>query len=186
MKSKYLLASVFVLACLLTGCVTVFVPVDTPTPAPTAIIVATLPPPTRTPVASPTQFQFAQTCSADPLAEVCSRPSVGILSKSCIKKVPYVLLGLTPGSTFEVVSPGMTCKDEKVHGGVQQVSCTGQQLYSYELKVCDTACSTLQLETDTDQCPHGYGYSAAAGCCWPTSVLEAGCVIYKVDIGACP
>lgn len=188
MKGKFFLVSVLVPAYLLTGCITVFVPVITPTPppTPTAIILPTLPPPpTATIVASPTTVQPAPVCSVDPFAGVCTVPSVSGLSKSCIAKIPYTLVGITPGSTFEILDEGMTCRDEKVRGGVQQYSCTGEQLYSYEVKVCNAACAAPSLQTDSARCAEGFGYSAAAGCCWSTSALEAGCVIYKVDIGGC-
>lgn len=186
MKKYFYRAVIFVLSILLTGCLTVFVPVDTPTPAPTAIVLATLPPPTKAVTATPTAIQPAPLCSVDPLVGACSVPSAAILSKSCVKKIPYTLVAFPPNSTFEIVEPGMTCKDEGVRGGQQNISCTGQQLYSYDLKICDPACSAPQLEADIGQCSEGYGYSAAAGCCWPTSTLEAGCVIFKVDIGFCP
>lgn len=186
MKNYYYLLSVLVLSLMLTGCVTVFVPVDTPTPPPTAIILVTLPPPADTPTALPTKVQPAPICSVDPRAAACSAPTAEELSKSCIKKVPYTLLALSPSATFEVVEKGLTCKNEGLHAGQQQVSCSGQQLYSYDLKVCDPACSAPALVTGTGQCSDGYGYSASASCCWPTSALEPGCVIYKVDIGACP
>jgi len=185
MKGNFTLVSVFVLTFMLTGCVTVFVPVDTPTPAPTAIILATNLPPTETLVPPPTSVQFAPFCSVDPLAAACSSPSVAELSKACIKKVPYTLVALPPGATFEIVGTGMTCKDEGLRAGKRNISCTGQELTSYNLKVCDPACSAALLETDTGQCPEGYGYSAAAGCCWSVPTLKAGCVIYKVDIGGC-
>ena len=185
MKRSCSFRAVLFLAFLLTGCITVFVPVDTPTPPPTTIILPTLPPPTQTLVSSPTSVPFAPLCSVDPLASACKPPTVSTLSKSCIKKIPYSLVALPPGSTFEIVEPGMTCKDEGLRGGQQQISCTGQQLFSYELKVCDSSCYAAHLEADTTQCQDGYGYSSAAGCCWPTSALEAGCVLYKVDIGAC-
>ena len=188
MKGKSLVVATLILAHLLTGCITVFVPVVTPTPppTPTAIVIPTLPPsPTATIVPSPTAIQPAPVCSVDPFAGACTDPSLSGLSKSCIAKVPYTLVGISPGSTFEILDAGMTCRDEKVRGGVQQYSCTGEQLFSYEVKVCNAACGAQPLEMDSARCDAGYGYSAAAGCCWPTSALEAGCVIFKVDIGGC-
>lgn len=183
MKGKIYFASVLVLASLLTGCITVFVPVDTPTPGPTAILLATLAPSPQSSTVSPIPQQ-APVCSSDPLSDDCSLPSASMLSKSCIKKIPYTLLGISPGASFEVTDPGLVCKDEGLRGGVQQVSCTGQQLTSYEIKVCNSLCNAA-LETDGSQCAEGYGYDAAAGCCWPIPDLETGCILYKVDIGGC-
>lgn len=171
-------AAVFLLA----GCITVFVPVDTPVPPPTNIILPTVSPLPLEP--SPTSVSFAPSCRADPLVETCSVPQAGMFSKSCIKKVPYTLVGISPGSTFEVVDAGMTCKDEGLRGSAHQYSCTGQQLYSYHVKVCNPACSAA-LITDGAQCPDGYGFSESGGCCWPLPAPDDGCVIYKVDIGGC-
>lgn len=170
---------------LLSGCITVFVPVETPTSVPTAISLPVNPTPTQSVIASPTSIQPAPLCSVDPFASVCALPEVTTLSKLCVKKVPYTLVALPPESTFEVVDPGLVCRDEGLRGGKRQISCTGPQLYSYDLKVCNSACSVLPLETGTAYCEDGYGYSADAGCCWPVPVLEAGCILYKVDISAC-
>jgi hypothetical protein len=188
MKRKVCLVPVLIFTFILTGCITVFVPVETPTSAPTAIILPTNPPPPTETLApaSPTVVPFAPFCSVDPLAVACSAPKVETLSKSCIKKVPYTLVALPPGTTFETVETGLTCKDEGLRAGEQNISCTGQELISYKLKVCNPACFAASLETGTDHCPDGYGYSSAAGCCSSTSDLGDGCVVYKVDIGACP
>ena len=165
------------------GCITVFVPVDTPTPPPTPIPLATLSlPPTASP--SPTASQIAPVCSADPWANACSVPEAGTLSKVCIKKIPYTLLGFSPGASIEVTDPDLTCKNEGLRGGVQQYSCTGQQLISYEIKVCSSTCNVAP-DIASDHCAQGYGYDAAAGCCWPVPELEPGCMLYKVDIGGC-
>ncbi len=169
---------------LLAGCVTVFVTVEPPTPSPTSIILSTLPPPTDPVVASPSPAPFTPACRADPLVEACSAPTAGMLSKSCIKKIPYTLVGISPGATFEILDAGMTCKDEKVRGNAHQYSCTGRQLYSYHVRVCNPDCAAA-LAADSGQCPAGNGFSESAGCCWPLPAAEAGCVTYKVDIGGC-
>ncbi|MBI5933340.1 MAG: hypothetical protein HY867_06495 [Chloroflexi bacterium] len=173
---------------LLTGCITVFVPVNTPTPPPTPIPLATIVISTTTEapaLPSPTATHSAPVCRVDPLADVCSVPNAGTLTKNtCIKKVPYTLLGFSPGSIIEIADPNLTCKNEGLRGGVQQYSCTGQQLISYDIKVCNPTC-TAALDTTSGLCSTGYGYDSAAGCCWPVPDLEPGCMMYRVDIGAC-
>jgi hypothetical protein len=187
MKTNLAPVVLFAIACLMIGCV----PVSAPTEIPTIVLVPTekshpiLPSSTSIILPSPTVVQEAPLCTTDPLAGTCSTPKVGTLSKFCVKKLPYTLLGIPPASTFQPMDPTLICKDEGIRGEVRQVSCTGQQLYSYEIKVCDANCSGAQLETGSDRCPDGYGYSAEADCCWLTSTLEPGCVIYKVDIGSC-
>jgi len=186
MKWRYTLAFVFILAIFLTGCITVFVPVNTPTPAPTAIVLPTLSPPTETLVPTIIPIQPAPKCSVDPFAGACTDPSVGTLNKTCNKKIPYTSVGISADATFEVLDAGMTCTDEKIWSGVHQFSCTGEPLHSYRVKVCTASCSAPPLDMIAGRCPTGYGYSSAAGCCWPIADIEPGCVIYQVDIGACP
>lgn len=183
MKWQFSLASLFIFAAFLTGCITVFVPVPTPTPVPTAILLPTLPSPTVVVIPTTTSPQ-APVCAVDPLAGACSLPTGGLLNKNCIKKVPYTFLGFTAGSTLEIADPALVCKDEGLRGGIQQFSCTGQELTSYNIKVCNPTC-TVMLESGTDRCEEGYGYSAQAGCCWPLSDVKPGCIEYKVDIGGC-
>jgi hypothetical protein len=186
MKWQYSLAFGFILALLLTGCITVFVPVNTPTPVPTAIVLPTLSPPTETLVPTIAPAQPAPICSVDPFAGACTDPSVGMLNKTCNKKTPYTGLGISAGATLEVLDEGMTCTDEKIWSGVHQFSCTGEQLHSYRVKVCNTSCSVPVLDTSTGRCSMGYGYSVEAGCCLPLAdISEIGCVIFKVDIGGC-
>lgn len=180
---RKIVAAGLVLTFLLSGCITVFEPVDTPTPPPTPIFTSTVYVPTSEP--TQTEIPFAPACGSDPLTEACSTPTVGALSRSCIKKVPYILLGIPPGSTFETLDPGLTCKDEKVRGGVQQYSCSGQQLYSYRVKVCNPGCAAA-LTADELKCPPGDGFSESGACCWPLPSQDDGCVTHKVDVGGCP
>jgi hypothetical protein len=186
MKGNRVPFILFLLASLATGCLQVAVPEVTPAPSLPPTSHPVLPQVTKTSLPSPTAVEEAPLCTTDPLAGVCSVPKVGMLSKFCVKKLPYTLLGIPPGSTFQPMDAELVCKDEGIRGEVRQVSCTGRELYSYEIKVCDANCSGAQLEADSARCPDGYGYSAEAGCCALPSTLEPGCVIYKVDIGACP
>jgi hypothetical protein len=48
---------------------------------------------------------------------------------------------MPPGSTFQPAEAGLTCTDEKIRNGMQMVSCTGERLTSYNLKVCNPACA---------------------------------------------
>ncbi len=178
----------------LSACVPVFVPVPTasPTVTPSPRITASPPigSPTQitlaafTPKPSHTPIPLAPTCSVDPLIEACTLPQAATLSRTCVKKVPYVLIGLSPGSTLEILDSGLTCRDEKVRGKWHQYSCTGQQLYSYRVKVCSPACSSLL--TADERCPDGSGFYNNGACCWPLPAPNAGCVVYTVNVGACP
>jgi len=66
-------------------------------------------------------------------------------------------------------------------------SITGKQLWSYDLQICNSVCSTPALQMGTGQCPEGYGYDSANLCCAaPAPASADGCTIYQVDLGACP
>jgi len=171
---------------LLTGCLTIFVPVGTPTSAPTAPQPAATAPimPPATAVPLPTQAQSAPICSVDPLISSCAAPQVEERSKYCVEKYPYVQFAVEPGVTFESLSPDMKCSDQGIRGGDQVIACTGQYLIAYDMKVCKAACSASALSVD-DRCAQGYGFSPEAGCCWPLPTDDAGCVLVKVNIGAC-
>lgn len=190
MKRTLFLALVFVtVSLLLSSCLTVFVPVDTPTPGPTTIELPTLAPtsslPLETAAPASTQLQSAPMCAVDPLVTSCASPTVEQRDKFCVKKYPYVLVAAPPGVTFEPATAGLKCTDEGIRGGDQIISCTGPDLLSYNLKVCNAACSVSLLDTASGKCPTGYGYAAEGGCCWPVPATDAGCILFKVDIGTC-
>jgi len=189
MKHRSVLIAMLVLSMLiLSACNSIFVPAITPTSVPTAMLLPTNPPPPiQTVAASPTaSVQSAPLCTVDPLASACTPPLVEERDKFCVKKVPYVLMALPVGTTFQPAESGLNCTDESVRDGKQMVSCTGARLNSYDLKVCNSTCSAAApLATGTGQCPDGYGYNAAAACCWPMPAPDAGCILFTVDIGSC-
>lgn len=188
MKRSILFSIFIVLSLLLSGCLSVFVPVDTPTPGPTALTFPT-PAPTQdalqTALPQTTAVTSAAMCQVDPLVTSCSSPKTEIRDKFCVKKYPYVLVASQPGVTFEPASEGLKCTDEGLRGGEQIISCTGPELLSYNLKVCNATCSASLLDTASGKCPSGYGFSAEAGCCWPVPAQDSGCVLIKVDMGTC-
>ena len=153
-------------------------------PAPTPI------PPTVAPAepAEPAQPQYAPFCETAPTS--CEAPTVELLdNKYCIEKVPYAIMSVPAGTTYESLDPDMACVDEMV-GDSMRITChsvTSQELWSYDLKVCNSACSAPALQTGTGQCPEGYGYDPTNMCCsQPAPANAGGCTTYRVDIGACP
>jgi hypothetical protein len=133
-----------------------------------------------------TQTQPAQLCAVDPLVTSCAAPKVEERAKYCFEKLPYTQFAMAPGVTFEPVDPGLKCADQGIRNGEQVIACTGQNLYSYTLKVCNAACTAASaLTVDASKCAEGYGYSSEANCCWPIPKEDAGCTLVKVDIGTC-
>jgi len=173
----------------------------TPVPETTATIeqsstVEPTSPPPPTPTIAPaepspvqaTQSQYAPFCESAPPS--CEAPTVTMLdNKYCIKKVPYAIMSVAAGTTYESQDTDMQCVDQMHSDGTMRVSChsiTGKQLWSYQLKVCNSACSAPTLQTGTGQCPEGYGYDSFDSCCAaPVPASSDGCTMYQVDLGAC-
>ena len=95
----------------------------------------------------PTQPQYAPFCEAAPAG--CEAPTVEMLdNKYCIEKVPYAIMSVPAGTTYESLDPDMTCVDQMHSDGSLRVTChsvTSKQLWSYDLKVCNGACSAPAL-----------------------------------------
>ncbi|MDK1119571.1 MAG: hypothetical protein QGM50_12395 [Anaerolineae bacterium] len=152
---------------------------------------ATQPPATVEPTAppAPTQPQYAPFCQA--ASTGCEAPTVEMLdNKFCVKKWPYAIMSVPAGSTYEPLDERLECQDQLHADGNLRITCNdieGRQLYSYDLKVCNGACTAPALEMGTGQCPDGYGYDSANLCCAaPAPSGGDGCTTYTVDLGACP
>lgn len=155
---------------------------------PTATALVNIVVPTQQPAATEQVFapacQATTSCTAPAVAEMDIKPD----KTYCVKKIPYQNVLVPPGTTFEVLdtSGEFTCKDSgTVVDGKVVLTCTGKQLWTYELKLINPACSVKTLVTGTGQCQEGFGYDAAQNCCAPLSSSDAGSVIIKVNIGAC-
>lgn len=164
-----------------------------PAPAPVEQPSATQPPapaplePTALP--APTQPQYAPFCETAPTG--CEAPTVEMLdNKFCVKKWPYAIMSVPAGSTYEPLDERLECQDQMHDDGNLRITCNdieGRQEYSYDLKVCNSACTAPALETGTGQCPDGYGYDSANLCCAaPAPSSGDGCTTYTVDLGTCP
>ena len=136
----------------------------------------------------PTQPQYAPFCDAAPAG--CEAPAIEVRDKAmCIEKVPYVVMSAPEETTFESQDPDMECVEQDGANGkfITCHSVTSKQLWSYDLKVCNGACSAPALQMGTGQCQEGYGYDAANACCAaPAPSGGDGCTIFQVDLGACP
>lgn len=196
MKTPRFLLVTSATAVLLAACGGV-VPVTGPTAKleqPT-VVEPTDPPSTSVPVElspvepTPTQPQYAPFCATAPSG--CEAPVVTILDSSyCVEKVPYAIMSVLPGTTYESEDLDFQCVDQMHSDGTMRVTChsvTGKQLWSYDLQVCNGACSLPALQMDTGQCPEGYGYDSANTCCMaPAPAGSDGCTVFQVDLGACP
>lgn len=136
----------------------------------------------------PVQPQFAPMCQV--AATGCEAPAVKVLDNQyCIDKVPYTIMSVPAGTTYASQDPDMECVDQLHNDGDLRVTChslSGKALWSYDLKLCNGACSAPVLEMGTGRCQEGYGFDAANQCCAaPAPSSGDGCIIYKVDLGLC-
>lgn len=154
----------------------------------------TVPPPTSVSVEpspvepTPTQPQYAPFCETAPAG--CEAPTVTMLdNKYCVEKVPYAIMSVPPGTTYESEELDFQCVDQMHSDGTMRVTChsvTGKQLWSFDLQLCNSACSAPVLQMGTGQCSEGYGYDRANACCAaPAPASSDGCTVYQVDLGAC-
>jgi hypothetical protein len=153
-----------------------------PTQAPAEVVA-----PTQQP-AAPAQT-FAPACQA---ATSCAAPDVKStegVDTFCVEKVPYQNISVAPGTTFETIDPKgeLKCQDSgTVVDGKSVITCTAKELWTYELKLTNSACAANALTTGTGQCQDGLGYDAAQNCCAPLTAADAGSVTIKINMGACP
>lgn len=107
----------------------------------------------------------------------------------CVQKIPYQNFSVEPDTVLEPLDPtgDFRCADSKTvdNDGLNVWTCTGKQLWTYQLKITNPACKTRSLVTYSDKCDSGLGYDTAENCCAPLT-RESGFVIIKVNIGACP
>ncbi len=110
---------------------------------------------TSTPTFTPTAFPppaGGNGTSVTPVAPLQNASMIVLWDRVCIKKVPYNIIALPAGATFELVAadgtpipalmpdstpvPGQNaCKSVLILGDKQVVVCTGQQDTSYTLRV---------------------------------------------------
>jgi len=154
-----------------------------------AVLPTPMPPSPEAAAPAATAAQYAPYCQSTGAATGCTAPTFEERDQFCVKKVPYTLGAVPAGSTYEVLTPGFTCTDSLTGKGELLLTCSGAELFTIDVKLCNPACAAPSLAMDTGQCPQEYGYDAANQCCAPApsaTAGEAGCVEVKVDIGTCP
>lgn len=141
-------------------------PVPTSSPAETATLI---PSPTEIiPSLTPTP-EYAPLCepgaASVPTPVGCQFPLAEQSSVFCTNKIPYNLILINEGATYEVLSLGFTCADAGMKDGKKIVTCTGLMSSAFELRVCDPACALPTVQAEITQCPQSYLYDSLRGCC---------------------
>jgi hypothetical protein len=167
---------------------------ETETPVPAAS-------PTETATSAPTATEFVATntptpefapfCEPDAMSNQipeCQLPIAEQSSVFCTNKVPYNLVLINPGSTYEVLSDGFKCSDEGMKDDKQMITCTGQMASTFEIRVCDPACAIPAVQVEITQCPQNYFYHTQLGCCaqgpQPQPVGQ-NCVVLSLETRSC-
>ena len=190
-----LLATIVFMVLFASACGASAAPATQAAPPPVEIVPTTAPVDVVAPATAqqpaPSVQAFAPACQA---ATSCAVPVVEemdteVTKTYCVEKIPYQNILVPPGTAVEALdtSGDFKCKDSgTVVDGKTVLTCTGKQLWAYELKLTNTACSASALTTGTGQCQDGLGYDAAQNCCAPLPSGDSGSVTIKVNIGACP
>ena len=160
---------------------------NTPTPIPaTRTPYPTLTrPPTLAPYATPVMAPFCD--DPDVVSQsACEYPIAQQTGAFCVNKSPYNLIALSDGATYELLHEHVQCQEAGVQDGQRNIICTGPLAYYYELRVCDSTCTALQVDENLDRCPFGYAYNNLQNCCTTkTQNVEQGCIVLKLRTISC-
>ena len=165
-----------------TETVTPVFPTITKTPFPTATGISAFNPQTSTATS-----QFAPFCEADTVRQSqCQYPIAMQSSAFCEDKSPYNLIAINDRATYQLLHQHVQCAEAGVINGQRMITCTGPMAYYFELRVCDSACSSLSIQPGALQCPVGYNYNNLQGCCTKeTQEVDRGCVVLKLRTISC-
>ncbi len=134
----------------------------------------------------PVGAEQAPVCQA---SQTCAALDAEQIPISCVKKVPYTNVLVPVGTTFEVLDPAgdFVCLDTgTVVNGKEVITCHGKELFSFQLRLANSACSGAELSVGTGQCDEGFGYDADQKCCAPISDGSVASTTVTVNLGACP
>jgi len=156
-------------------------PTEIPTEASTPTLAPTISSPQATEPVVASAIPFAPACAAGVSIPI---PAVKETNKACITKIPYTSISIPKGATYESLDSNMHCTQQALgaDGGVV-VACTGQQAFSYQLKVC---APPVVSSADLGKCSTDSVFDSANQCCVAVPPEGAGCTTFKVDIRSCP
>ncbi len=172
-----------------------FVPAVTATPVPSLTPLPTTEPtqepspvviqPTSEVVSLPTEVEVAPVCPADVIPPI-SKPTVRETNKDCIVKLPFTTLSIPKDATYESQRDGFTCSKTGTNGNRVLIACTGKELFSFDVKVCNPqTVPTPVSEADAARCEQDSNYDSANQCCMPVPEPDAACTIFQVDLRGC-
>jgi hypothetical protein len=130
---------------------------------------------------------FAPFCEGETdIQSRCQYPIANQSSTFCIKKSPYNLIALNERATYQLLNDYVQCEEAGIIDGQRMITCTGPMAYYFELQICDSACSSLSIETGSTKCPLGYNYNNLQDCCTQeTQEVSQGCTVLKLRTQSC-
>ncbi len=123
-----------------------------------------------------------------PSSNQCALPTGDQRDQFCVNKIPYTLIAIPVGDTYQPVTAGFTCDDAGVKNNFQLLTCTGPRSSAFNLRVCNTTCavpSPAVTATPSGRCPSGYDYLADQQCCQAAANDQNGCVTLSFDTSSC-
>jgi hypothetical protein len=157
-------------------------PTETATLAP--LPTATLAPATPTsPFAPVCEISVASTLAAP----LCQRPVAEESSSFCMNKVPFNLISMNPGTSYELLTQDFLCSDAGMKDGRQLLMCTGPMGVPFEIRACgQPACALPTAPAELSQCQQGFWYDESLGCCaFVPQPVEQSCVVLSLKAKRC-
>ena len=103
--------------------------------------------------------QAAPTSQAAPAPQSDAAPDVQdtVASETyCVQKIPYQNISVDSGTTFEALDPKgeLKCQDSgTVVDGKTVLTCTGKQLWTYDLKLTSSSGGSKTIKVNMGACP---------------------------------
>jgi len=146
-------------------------------------VIATEPEIVQVTEALPTELGvvFAPMCR--PPAEPPLLSMIVETNRTCTSGVPYTTYMIPKGTTYEVPDAEFKCSPAGEKDGNDLIVCTGTELFSFDLKLCNQDLIP-SLEIGSDRCEPGAGYDELNQCCI-SDPKEAACVIFRAETTGC-
>lgn len=129
-----------------------------------------------------TTVAFAPTC------QLSEKPPLLALvketNKICVNRLPYTTYAIPKGTTFEVLDNEFKCEPAGENSGNDLIICTGKELFTFDLKLCNEEINLPKLVAGSNQCSADAGYDETNQCC-VVDPKEAACITIKASTTGC-
>jgi hypothetical protein len=162
-------------------------PLPSPSPSETPTV-ETIPTETRVPASATPEL--APLCPAygdnGPPYPQCEIAIAEQSSVFCNQKVPYNLILINKGATYETLTDGFECTDAGMKDDKRMVTCTGPMTSNFNVQFCDPACAAPTVQAEITQCQDGYTFDDLLGCCTQeTQPTNLNCQVLTFESTSC-